>query len=221
MKREIITSKDGSHTLNVPEMDETYHSVNGALTESRHVFIENGLNNLIGNQFNVFEVGFGTGLNAMTTLEWLSSHLNTKVNYDTIEAFPVSVDLIDRLNYNNLFDFVDSNKLFDMIHKSKWGESVLINSQFTLRKIEENLELFTFKENYYDCIYFDAFAPNKQEELWSLEILKHCYDSLKERGSFVTYCAKGQLKRDLKGLGFTLKMEPGPPGKREMTTAIK
>ena len=221
MKKEIIVSKDGSHTLNIPEMNETYHSTNGALTESRHVFIDKGINKLKNDTIKIFEVGFGTGLNAMTTLEWLTKNSDRKVIYDAIEAFPVSSELIEQLNYNQLFDFDKSAELYTQLHQVNWEEQVAISLQFELLKIHEKLENHSFKQNYYDCIYFDAFAPNKQGELWELAILKKCYHSLKTGGRFVTYCAKGQLKRDLKALGFSIKMEPGPPGKREMTTAIK
>jgi tRNA U34 5-methylaminomethyl-2-thiouridine-forming methyltransferase MnmC len=221
MKKEIIVSKDGSHTLNIPEMNETYHSTNGALTESRHVFIDKGINKVTNNEINIFEVGFGTGLNAITTLEWLTKNSDRKVIYHSIEAFPVSPDLIEQLNYNQLFDFDKSADIYTRLHQVKWEEQIVITSQFELLKIHKKLENHSLNQDYYDCIYFDAFAPNKQGELWELKILKKCYQSLKIGGRFVTYCAKGQLKRDLKALGFSIKMEPGPPGKREMTTAIK
>lgn len=221
MKREIISSKDGSHTLCVPEMDETYHSIHGALTESRHVFIKNGVEEVKENEINVFEVGFGTGLNAMTSLEWLDEKPTRKINYDTIEAFPVSLELINQLNYSELFDFKKSTKYYSLLHDVEWGRTIKISEQFSMCKIEKKLEDYMLQKEYYDCIYFDAFAPNKQHELWSLAILKSCFEGLKIGGRFVTYCAKGQLKRDLKSLGFEVVMVPGPPGKREMTTAIK
>ena len=207
MKKEIIVSKDGSHTLRIPEMNETYHSIHGALTESRHVFIEMGINKLIVDEINIFEVGFGTGLNAMTTLEWLTTHPNKKINYDTIEAFPVSIEMINQLNYDKLFDFADASTLYSHIHQTKWEETQSITSHFNLHKTHNKLENQGLKENHYHCIYFDAFAPNKQSELWEVDILEKCYNALTTGGRFVTYCAKGQLKRDLKALGFEIKME--------------
>jgi tRNA U34 5-methylaminomethyl-2-thiouridine-forming methyltransferase MnmC len=223
MRKEIITSEDGSDTLSIPEMNETYHSIHGALTESRHVFIAMGIDKLPKSQkrINIFEVGFGTGLNAMTTLEWLQSNPEKKINYDSIEAYPVSIDIIEKLNYASLFDFSSSVDLYSKIHQANWDESLAVSDNFELLKVHEKLQNHSLSDNYYDCIYFDAFAPNKQEEMWDVKILEACYAALSTGGRFVTYCAKGQLKRDLKAIGFVVEMVAGPPGKREMTTAIK
>ena len=223
MKKEIIISKDGSHTLNVPELNETYHSIHGALTESRHVFIKMGIDKLpnVKNEINVFEVGFGTGLNAMTTLEWLESHPKKKIRYHSIEAFPVDLDIIEKLNYGSLFNFNNSQSFYTNIHEVRWDQNIKISSQFELQKIHKKMGDNELHKDYYDCIYFDAFAPNKQGEMWEMSIIEKCYKALVVGGRFVTYCAKGQLKRDLKAIGFEVEMVAGPPGKREMTTAIK
>ena len=223
MKKEIIVSKDGSQTLSIPEMDETYHSINGALTESQHVFIDMGIDKLPKGQkeIKIFEVGFGTGLNAMTTIDWLKTNPSKQIIYHTIEAFPVDKGIIEKLNYADLFTFKDSVELYNKIHEIKWNQEISLSSQFKIAKFHNKLEDFKLESNYYDCIYFDAFAPNKQGEMWEMDILRKCHEALAIHGRFVTYCAKGQLKRDLKTLGFEVVMVPGPPGKREMTTAIK
>jgi len=223
MKKEIIISKDGSHTLSVPEMNETYHSIHGALTESRHVFIAMGLEKILKEKqdINVFEVGFGTGLNAMTTLEWLTINTSKSITYHSIEAYPVSKEIVEQLNYSSLFDFKNSSFFYNKMHELAWNKEHRISPQFAFKKIHEKLADYALQHNFYDCIYFDAFAPNKQGEMWEVDILQKCYDSLATGGRFVTYCAKGQLKRDLKTIGFTIEMVAGPPGKREMTTAIK
>ena len=223
MKKEIIVSKDGSHTLSIPEMNETYHSIHGALTESRHVFIAMGIDQLPEeqNEIKVFEVGFGTGLNAMTSLEWLENQPKKKITYHSIEAFPVDLEIIKQLNYASLFDFKDAANFYDKMHEVDWDEGMAISVQFQLQKIHNKLEGYSLEDNFYDCIYFDAFAPNKQGEMWEMSILEKCYKALATGGRFVTYCAKGQLKRDLKAIGFEVIMVAGPPGKREMTTAIK
>ena len=223
MKKEIIISKDGSHTLSVPEMNETYHSIHGALTESRHVFIKMGIEQIqqTANPIAIFEVGFGTGLNAMTTLEWLIDSPTKTIQYHSIEAFPVTEEVINKLNYADLFNFENAKKQYQKLHTAKWNQSIEITPNFSLTKIHNKLDDHSIQNDFYDCIYFDAFAPNKQEEMWKKEILKKCFNALKQGGRFVTYCAKGQLKRDLKEIGFEVEMVQGPPGKREMTTAIK
>ncbi|MDB4835398.1 tRNA (5-methylaminomethyl-2-thiouridine)(34)-methyltransferase MnmD [Cyclobacteriaceae bacterium] len=220
-KIELIQSKDGSHTLRLPDMNETYHSIHGALNESRHVFISKGVSQVNKQEITVFEVGFGTGLNLMTTLEYLVQNPGISINYITIEAFPLGNELISKINYNNLFEFDDASTLYQKAHLINWEKPYTLTPQLNLLKLHGDFTQIDLSKYKVDCIYFDAFAPNKQEEMWDIEVLKKCYDMLTEQGRFVTYCAKGQLKRDLKSIGFELKMKPGPPGKREMTTAIK
>lgn len=220
MKRDIIITKDGSSSIYIPEMDETYHSVHGAVQEALHVFIKNGLALLSNNEneINVFELGFGTGLNALLS-EQYSSLNKISINYHAIEAYPVEVELINSLNYNGIIQYdVD---VFYSIHKAKWEVENRISETFQLRKIEAKIQDFEIERECYDIVFFDAFGPRAQSEMWSVEILQKMYDCLKYEGKLVTYCAQGQFKRDLKSIGFKVENLPGPPGKREMTTATK
>lgn len=202
----IIVTSDGSHSLLNTDLDETYHSIHGAVQESLHVFIKNGLD-LCKDPVNVFEVGFGTGLNAL-----LTAQTGRLVNYTSIEAFPIG-DLWRELNF--------SNEVFKKIHECPWEEFYVITEKFRLKKIENDLRSFQVEPNSYDVIYFDAFAPSKQPEMWEFPVLEKVCSSLKSGGIFVTYCAKGQLKRDLKSLGLTVETLSGPPGKKEMTRGTK
>lgn len=216
-KKEILKTTDGSNTIYIPEMDETYHSHHGALAESKHIFIETGLKHIDKKIINVFEVGFGTGLNAMLTC--LAAD-DKRINYDTIELYPVSADLIDQLEYKALFK-EDEQALFSNFHDCKWEEKVSITDQFNIHKIEADFTKFNYQSKY-DLIYFDAFAPNKQEEMWTEELLQKLYDACNEGAVLVTYCVRGTVKRALKKVGFQIKKMPGPvDGKREMLRAIK
>jgi len=218
---ELITSKDGSHTLYVPELDETYHSTHGAIQEAEHVFIKHGLVDFIAEDkrvVRVLEVGFGTGLNALLTAQYAEMNPETTINYHTIEAYPLSWDLLKQLNYTSLIK--DSQDVFEILHQSQWGEKKSILANFNFLKEEVFLEQFT-SDNKYDIVFFDAFAPNHQEEMWEISQLKIVIDLIVEGGFFITYCAKGQLKRDLKSLGLSVESLLGPPGKREMVRARK
>jgi tRNA U34 5-methylaminomethyl-2-thiouridine-forming methyltransferase MnmC len=217
---EIITTADGSHSLLNTDLNETYHSRHGAVQESKYVFIEQGLNyfcNLHTPQnISILEVGFGTGLNAWLTIEYLQAS-RAVIQYTTIETFPLPDPIWQSLNYATT-DIEKNN--FKVIHQATWNQSVDISDQFCVHKIETRLQDFN-PTQLFNIIYFDAFAPNKQPELWELSILKKVVDALTPMGIFVTYCAKGQLKRDLKSLGLVVESLPGPPGKREMVRATK
>jgi len=211
----VIKTKDGSSTLYIEEMNETYHSTNGALQESLHVFINEGLNNVASEQVKVLEVGFGTGLNAIMTVV----HKGDKeVEYHTLEPFPLGEKLIQELDFTS---FLDSkwHLDFNTLHEVSWNESHLVGG-LKFQKHVTTLQDFQI-DQLFDVIYFDAFAPSKQPDVWELENLKKCYDLLISGGFLVTYCANGQFKRNLKEVGFELEHPPGPIGKREMTKAIK
>lgn len=215
---EIITTSDGSHTLRNIQLNETYHSVHGAVQESMHVFINNGLHYFQTKNdrdaIAVFEVGLGTGLNALLALQFAVSK-NINVRYTTIEAFPLSDDVLERLNYGG-----EHPKAFNAIHAAPWGEPVRVASQFELVKLKISLHEVALKETC-DVIFFDAFAPSVQPDMWTITALRHVTSMLNEGGVFVTYSAKGQLKRDLRELGLDVETLPGPPGKNEMVRAIK
>lgn len=218
---ELITTGDGSHSLLNTALDETYHSRHGALQESKYVFIKQGLNFFIektgSKQLSILEVGFGTGLNAWLTLQEAQA-LNIHVHYTTLETYPLSASVWPSLNYAAGSEF---EKDFMKLHESEWNKEVLIASSFMLHKLEQSLQDFDAAGKQFDIIYFDAFAPNKQPELWEAPILGKVVRSLSPSGIFVTYCAKGQLKRDLKSFDLAVESLPGPPGKREMVRALK
>jgi len=218
---EIIFTKDGSHSLLNTELNETYHSVHGALQESIHVFVKSGLEYFITQHqpqsISIFEVGFGTGLNALLTLQH-ALNKPTSISYHSIEAFPIDESLWTKLNYAESLGMTGQ---FEQLHRAGWDRQEQIAPNFNLRKIKASLEQIQLPENSFDLIYFDAFAPNKQPEMWTVDILGKTIQALKSHGVFVTYCAKGQLKRDLKSLGLQVETLPGPPGKKEMVRGIK
>ena len=220
MKREVVITADGSKTIRIIDLDENYHSSHGALQEANHVFIENGLNSLANQtEISIFEMGLGTGLNAFLTAI-KAGELGLKVNYFGIEAFPVQIDEIIELDYKNLMGEQFSD-LYLSIHESEWNKLVEINANFSLKKIKGELQNEEMPQAFFDIVYYDAFGPRAQDEMWSKELFQKMYDSIKQGGFLVTYCAKGQVKRDLKSVGFTIEPLPGPPGKREMTRAWK
>lgn len=189
-----------------------------------HVFIKHGLHYAINRdqpkKLSILEVGFGTGLNTLLTAIDQSA-LNVDICYDTIEAFPVPLEHVRSLNYPDILGRDEVEELFVRAHQVSWNESHSLKAGFTFRKIHSDLCKTELEKSHYDIVYFDAFAPAKQPELWTLDVISLVVGSLKHRGIFVTYCAKGQLKRDLMSLGMKLEIEKGPPGKAEMTRAIK
>jgi tRNA U34 5-methylaminomethyl-2-thiouridine-forming methyltransferase MnmC len=217
----IITTHDGSHSLFHEELNETYHSVHGALQESVHVFIKSGLNYFCTHHLlsegSVLEIGFGTGLNAWLTLrEALQKEVS--IHYTSVEAFPLEASVWKNLNYATV---LEEQQWFEKIHEAAWNQKVEIYPRFHLHKIHNILQQIELHNHTFDIVYFDAFAPNKQPEMWAVPVLKKVFDAIKPGGIFVTYCAKGQLKRDLKSLGFIVEAIKGPPGKREMIRAVK
>ncbi len=218
MKREIILTEDGSSSIFIPEMDETYHSTHGSIQEAKHVFLKNGIQRVNEKEITIFEVGFGTGLNALISL--IHSSAKQKINYHSIEAFPVEKELIQQINYCSILG-EEYQVDFEKIHAVEWGREQEIKPSFSLLKIHEKLQDYSLTENIYDIIFFDAFGPRAQAEMWSKPILKKMYKGLKKDAFLTTYCAQGQFKRDLKAVGFKVEAIPGPPGKREMTLAWK
>lgn len=217
LKPELVTSGDGSHTLKVAELKEHYHSHKGALCESEHVFIKAGLEALQKDEIRLLEVGFGTGLNALLSALNSSYH---HLEYHTLETFILEFETIEKLNYPELIGGENTGKLFREIHLSNWNELVTINERFSIQKIHKRLQDFESTE-LFDLVYYDAFAPHAQPELWDLSIWQKLFEMINTGGTIVTYCAKGQVKRDMKAAGFDVESIPGPPGKREMTRARK
>lgn len=210
---------DGSNTLYVPELNEHYHSVKGALTESAHIFIQMGLNHAQAANPRVLEIGFGTGLNAFLTL--LEAEKKQRaIHFTSIERFPLSEDIVRKLSYPETIAPEECEKFY-ALHTAPWNQEVKISPYFTLHKIEGDFTHFSFSE-YYDVVYFDAFAPEKQPEMWSQPLFDNLYRQMNPGGILTTYCAKGVVRRMLQAAGFTVERLPGPPGgKREILRATK
>ncbi len=227
MQREIITTSDGSSTIYLPELNEHYHSKHGAIAEAQHVFLKMGLDHyrrLHPNQseIKILEIGLGTGLNALLTY-FYSKDKNTNIYYTGLEAYPVCVEELQKLNYFERIPGINSQEsktIFDSLHKSNWEVATAITPCFTLVKKQISFLEFTPKTTH-DIIYFDAFGPRVQPELWTDDLLNTMYNSLNKNGVFVTYCAKGSVRRTLVSLGFEVERLEGPPGKREMLRATK
>lgn len=219
MKKEVVVTGDGSKTIHMPELNESYHSTHGALQEAEHVFIKNGLDLLGKESVDVFELGFGTGLNAILAYRF-SKQNNVHINYVGVEAYPVTLEMIEALDYTD-FLTVDEKKVFLEMHKADWGSRVALSDQFIFQKTEEKIEDYEVDESTMDIVFFDAFGPRTQGALWQPVILEKMASILRENGILTTYCAQGQFRRDLKSLGFDVTKVPGPPGKREMTVAFK
>ena len=220
MKSKIIVTEDNSKTLLIPELNETYHSTKGAITEAQHVFIQEGLHFLGRTSVNIFEMGFGTGLNALLTLnEANSNYLN--INYHTIESYPLVYNIIQEMSYLDELKLNDLKNEFGQMHTIKTGDEIKLSSHFNFIKWINKIENLEMHQRYYDLIYYDAFGPKVQPELWDIPVLKKMFNALKTEGILVTYCAQGQFKRNLKEIGFKVESLPGPPGKREMTRARK
>jgi tRNA U34 5-methylaminomethyl-2-thiouridine-forming methyltransferase MnmC len=215
---EIILTEDGSHTLFVPELNEHYHSVYGAIQESAFIFIGCGLHFSKADPLRIFEVGFGTGLNAFLTAIDAPSQ-NRKIIYTSIEKYPLPDSIINELNYKSFFPG-ESAYVFDRIHKAKWNIPQEISNNFTLTKIEGDITKQEIRGDY-DLIFFDAFAPEKQPEIWSDEVFKKIAEITVPNGILLTYSVKGEVKRTLRKLGFKVNRLPGPPGKHQIIRAVK
>lgn len=210
---------DGSNTLFVPELNEHYHSVKGALTESQHIFIQMGLNHSQAESPRVLEIGFGTGLNAFLTLLEAEKQ-QREVHFTSIERYPLAEDIVRQLGYPEIIAPEASEKFY-ALHAAPWNQPVRLSPWFTLHKIEGDFTHFDF-QSHYDVIYFDAFAPEKQPEMWSQPLFDSLYRQTTPGGILTTYCAKGVVRRMLQTAGFTVERLPGPPGgKREILRASK
>lgn len=220
MKPQFITTSDGSHTLYLPELDEQYHSVNGALTESNYVYLDKGYLSHKSNSPKVFEVGFGTGLNCLITA-LKAEELNRKTLYYSIEKYPLKKEVVKKLNHGKIISD-QGQQLFDKIHQCKWNQEVEISSNFSLIKLDGDLlnNELSGVDNF-DIIYFDAFGPDKQPEMWKADVLQKIYDITANNGIFVTYSAKGVVRRQLASCGYKMEKLPGPPGKLQMLRGIK
>ena len=218
LQKVVRQTRDGSYTIFIPELDENYHSFHGAIQESQHVFINQGLNQSDNKNLDVFEVGFGVGLNALLTYRQ-TERKNIFINYTSIEAYPLDSKIVEV--YLSNFENKDDLDLMKKMHLAEWGSAIQLSNNFNFRKVKSELQLFEVNQESFDIIYYDAFGPRAQPEMWTSELFSKMFDLLRNNGLLVTYCAKGQVKRDLKTVGFEVETCQGPPGKREMVRAWK
>jgi tRNA U34 5-methylaminomethyl-2-thiouridine-forming methyltransferase MnmC len=211
----ILPTSDGSHTIKDASTGDTYHSVHGAVQESKHVFIQNGLRYFLdltkAKMISILEVGFGTGLNALLTMQ-VCDIADVQVDYVALEPFPLEDGLVRDLNYRT------NDSRFISLHEGQWDKPVIIAPNFSLTKMKSTIQSCAL-QNSFDLVYYDAFAPTSQPDMWTPEVFKKIKSLMTAPSVFVTYCAKGQVKRDLKSAGFLVESIPGPPGKREMVRA--
>ena len=218
LSRKIITTKDGASSIHIPEWNEQYHSTHGAIQEARHVYLESGLFFVERREISILEIGLGTGLNCfLTFLE--AEKRAIQVNYTAYEAYPVTPEEVKQLNYIELLS-KQHRTVFERIHRSKWSEKTALSGRFCFEKRPDKFQTID-DVNQYDLIYFDAFGPRVQPELWTEAIFHNMYQSLKKGGVLVTYSSKGSVRRAMLSVGFKVEKIPGPPGKREMLRAVK
>jgi tRNA U34 5-methylaminomethyl-2-thiouridine-forming methyltransferase MnmC len=233
MKRELIVTRDGSHSIAVPELNVTYHSIHGAIQESMHVFIEAGLGPIrplneslqassagkAASWVRLFEMGFGTGLNALLTFIE-AEKLKQPMHYTAIELFPLHNDEILALNYCKQPARLSYQSVFEKLQESDWEKDISISPFFTLHKTRNDLINYSSPQQF-DLVYYDAFAPAAQPELWTKQVFEKLFRMMNDEGILVTYCSKGDVRRAMQAAGFTIEKIPGPPGKREMLRASK
>jgi tRNA U34 5-methylaminomethyl-2-thiouridine-forming methyltransferase MnmC len=221
VERVLLQTQDQSATLFVPQLNESYHSTHGALQESRHVYIQTGLEQLnYLSEINLLEIGFGTGLNALlSALAAVDEHY--KINYTGIEKYPVKPEEWAALNYAQVLGNTAADALFTQLHQCPWEETTAINPHFSLHKQQQDLRTAPLPSQHFHLIYFDAFAPSAQAHLWTEAVFARMFDALQEDGLLVSYCVKGDVRRNMKAVGFEVEKVPGPPGKWEITRARK
>ncbi len=219
MRLEITSTGDGSSTLFHPAMNEHYHSTNGAVQESMHVFISAGLNAIRSKNIAILEMGFGTGLNTLLTL--MNCQNFNSVSYHAVEKYPLKRELVNQLNYETFLGLSEDLKNdFMNMHRLPWDSTLALRDNFVLHKTEIDFTEYSPSEAF-DLIYYDAFAPEVQPELWEESIFVKLFHALKPEGILVTYCAKGEVRRRMQHAGFNVERLPGPPGKREMIRAVR
>ncbi|SFH84414.1 tRNA (5-methylaminomethyl-2-thiouridine)(34)-methyltransferase MnmD [Halpernia frigidisoli] len=222
MERDIIETNDGTKTLYIKDLNETYHSTHGALQEAKHVFIENGLKKVYYCDINILELGFGTGLNLLATIdEFLKTDKNHIVKYYTIEKYPISSTEIAELAYFKLFNEKKIEEIFKKIHNSEWNVKIELVPNFFFKKIKDDFHYLDQMElPPINLVYFDCFGARVQPDLWEIELLKKIKNKMADGGLLTTYSSKGSFRRALQELNFKVEKLKGPPGKREMINAV-
>lgn len=220
MEPVIKITSDGSQTIYLPELDEHYHSIHGALTESMHVFIHTGLEAVLSenkNYISVLEIGLGTGLNALLTLLHMKAD-KRRVHYTALEPHPLSPEITDIISFENILNSSDVQHWYTAIHKAGSGIKINLTDSFIFIKHHTGLENMNFSETY-DLIYFDAFSPKVQPDIWRTENFEKLFKATNSNGILVTYCAQGAVRRSMQHAGYIIERLPGPPHKREMLRA--
>ncbi|MDD4602944.1 MAG: tRNA (5-methylaminomethyl-2-thiouridine)(34)-methyltransferase MnmD [Bacteroidales bacterium] len=224
MDLEILQTRDGSDTLYNSALNESYHSTFGAIQESRFIFIDQGLRSAFQTfqqePLQILEIGFGTGLNAFLT-QMEAEKTGRKVTFSSLEAYPLPPEIWQQLNYPRQFYPIDCTAQFYQLHQAAWNQPEDISAHFILHKMAVTLEVFTPKDNFFHGVFFDAFSPAVQPELWSESVFKKIFTGMKSRATLMTYSVKGSVVRALKSAGFTVEKRPGPPGKRHILCATK
>ena len=221
MKREIKTTADNSKTLYIGELDECYHSHHGALQEAEHVFIKHGLKKLAQKEINILEMGFGTGLNVLVTLREFLSLSDVRINYYSLEKYPITEQEAEQLAYDELFEERSIKEAYHKIHRTEWERLEEIQSNFFLKKIKT--DFFALNEINLppiNLVYFDCFGARVQPDLWEKPLFKLVKSKMEKGGLLTTYSSKGSVRRVLLELGFEVEKVEGPKGKREMLNAI-
>lgn len=223
MEREIRTTSDGSKTLHINDLNENYHSHHGALQEAKHVFIDNGYNLVYDCEINILELGLGTGLNVLVTIdEFMKTDKNHIVHYFTIEKYPVNEQEVKELDYASIFEKPEMVQINERIHSCNWNETIEIVPNFFLTKYHcDFFELDRIEIPKINLVYFDCFGARVQPDLWDKPLFKMVANKMKVGGLLTTYSSKGSVRRILKELNFNVEKKAGPPGKREMINAIK
>ena len=223
LKREIKTTKDGSKTLFINELNENYHSHHGALQEARHVFIDNGLKTVQNYEINILELGFGTGLNGLVTIdEFLKTDKNHVIHYSTIEKYPVNECEVTELSYDSFFDEPNIKEYYRKLHECEWNKTTELFPNFFFTKYHR--DFFDLKEielPKINLVYYDCFGARVQPDLWEKPLFEMVADKMEMGGLLTTYSSKGSVRRILEELNFKVEKKTGPPGKREMINAIK
>jgi len=221
VKREIIITKDGSHSINISNTNITYHSKYGAIQESKHVYIEAALKQLLNQKscINIFEMGFGTGLNTLLTLIEAENN-RQKIYYETVEEFSLEKEFFEKLNYCEQLQRQDLQLPFLQLHNCDWQKEISLTSFLDFKKTNTSLQNYIFNKTF-DIIFYDAFAPRAQPELWTTEIFIKLFDALFQNGLLITYCSKSDVQRAMQAAGFVVQKLPGPLYKREILRAIK
>lgn len=220
--RIIIDTEDGSSSIFDPNTGEHYHSTRGAITESEHVFIKNGLSlvDMTKATLSILEIGFGTGLNALLAINFLRDK-GIECHYHTVEKYPIASEMAQRLNYCQMLGIPSLNDTFVKMHQCDWETAVEVTSSFFIKKMRQDITALSLDGLIFDIIFFDAFSPNVQPELWSSSVFETLYNHLNDNGLLTTYSVQGLVKNNLRSVGFKVRRLPGPPGKHQMLNAFK